>query len=160
MPYRRFRIRWYALAAVSVVIALSTGLFGWWQVAQAHAIDSGSLHVQGQVTSVPDGLGTYSQVQYTVHGHREEIADLALPADVSVGDPVCLEVSVHSPGDARACGQRYPRPVGVALARFALPISALLLLLAALKLRRLRRLRRAELALRPTRGRRRRRMAA
>jgi len=157
MPYRRLRFRWYVLAACCAAVALGTGLFGWWQIAQAHSIDADAVRVHGQVTRVPTGLGTYSEVEYTVRGHREQVADLALPADASVGDRVCLEVAVHSPSAARACGERYPRPVGVAMARFALPLSLLVLVLAALRLRRLRR---AELALRPARGRRRRRMAA
>lgn len=143
MPHTRSsaasRLRWYVLAVLSAAVALGTGCFGAWQVAQAHSIDRAPIRVEGTVVRIPTGVATYNQVDYTVHGRREEAANLALPSGAGVGDPVCLEVSAGDPTAARPCGQQYPQAAGVSLARVLGPVGALVAVFALLRVRQLRR---------------------
>jgi hypothetical protein len=147
-------MRWYVLAVLSAAVAVGTGCFGAWQIAQAHSIDHAPVRVAGTVVRIPTGVATYNQVDYRVHGRREEAANLALPSGSGIGDRVCLEVSGGELTAARPCGQQYPHAVGVSLARVLGPLGALVAVLALLRVHQLRR---ALQAAGPRPGRRRRR---
>ncbi|MER8183063.1 hypothetical protein [Kitasatospora sp. NPDC094015] len=117
---------WYLVAVLSAVLALGLCLLGWRQADQADRIAAHPVRVDGTVTQLPGGSGTYSQVRYQAGGRQLLAADLWLPEDARVGETICLEHAADDPGAVRVCGERYPQPVGVGLARTSVPIALLL----------------------------------
>ncbi|GGQ75558.1 hypothetical protein [Kitasatospora griseola] len=130
---------WYVGAVLSAVVAVTMCLLGWRQADQADRINAHPVRIEGTVTQLPGGSGTYSQVAYVADGRRLTAADLWLPEEAKLGDPICLE---HAADDARAvrvCGKRYPQPVGVGLAQTTVPLAALLCLVCLYRIRQLKR---------------------
>ncbi|MFJ5233252.1 hypothetical protein ACIQBJ_25575 [Kitasatospora sp. NPDC088391] len=124
---------------LSAVVAVGMCLLGWRQADQADRIDAHPVRVEGTVTQLPGGSGSYSQVAYLADGRRLTAADLWLPEGAQLGDPVCLERAADDPGAVRVCGKTYPQPVGVGLAQTSVPTAALLCLLCLYRIRRFRR---------------------
>ncbi len=127
---------WYVGAVLSAVVAVAMCLLGWRQADQADRIDAHPVRVEGTVTQLPGGTGTYSQVAYPVDGRRLTAADLWLPADARVGDPICLERAADDPAAVRVCGKTYPQPVGVGLAQTSVPAAVLTCALCLWRIRR------------------------
>jgi len=117
---------WYLAAVLSAVLAVGMCLLGWRQADQADRIEAHPVRVEGTVTQVPAGSATYSAVSYRADGQVHTAADLWLPENVKVGDPICLEHAAGDPGAVRVCGKRYPQPAGVGLARTSVPVALLL----------------------------------
>ncbi|AXI79011.1 DUF3592 domain-containing protein [Peterkaempfera bronchialis] len=130
---------WYVVAVLSAVLALGMGVLGWRQLNQADRIAADPVKAQGTVTRLAAGTATYSQVDYTADGRTLHAADLRLPEDAAVGDPICLEYAKADPGAVRVCGQRYPQPAGVGLAQTSVPVGLGLLVVCLLRIRRHRR---------------------
>ncbi|MFD7639834.1 hypothetical protein ACFV4P_04205 [Kitasatospora sp. NPDC059795] len=130
---------WYVGAVLSAVVAVTMCLLGWRQADQADRISAHPVRVEGSVTQLPGGSGTYSQVSYVAEGRKLTAADLWLPADAKLGDPICLEHAADDAGAVRVCGKRYPQPVGVGLAQTSVPLAALLCLVCVYRIRRLKR---------------------
>ncbi|GAA3017439.1 hypothetical protein GCM10020229_30800 [Kitasatospora albolonga] len=118
---------WYLAAVLSAVLATGMCLLGWRQADQADRINADPVKVQGTVTQLAAGTGTYSSVNYQAAGRTLTATDLGLPEDARVGDRICLEYAGEDPGAVRACGKRYPQPAGVGLARISVPVALLLL---------------------------------
>jgi len=118
--------RWYIGAVLSAVVAVGMCLLGWRQADQADRIAAHPVRVDGTVTQLPGGSGTYSQVSYQADGRRLAAADLWLPENARVGDPICLERAADDPAAVRVCGKHYPQPVGVGLAQTTVPGALLL----------------------------------
>ncbi|MFF4340404.1 hypothetical protein ACFY00_10735 [Kitasatospora sp. NPDC001540] len=135
-PRSRTGRGWYVGAVLSAVVAVAMCLLGWRQADQADRIDAHPVRVEGTVTQLPGGSGTYSQVAYPVDGRRLTAADLWLPSDARVGDPICLEHAADDPGAVRVCGKTYPQPVGVGLAQTSVPAAVLLCALCLWRIRR------------------------
>ncbi|GAA1106238.1 hypothetical protein [Kitasatospora arboriphila] len=140
-PAPRLGRGWYLGAVLSAVLALGMCLLGWRQADQADRITANPVRVQGIVTQLPGGSGSYSEVVYTAEGRRLSAADLWLPEGAVVGDPVCLEHAADDPAAVRVCGNRYPQPVGITLARTSVPVALLLLGLCLVRILRHRRTR-------------------
>ncbi|MFI9322748.1 hypothetical protein ACIGXI_23635 [Kitasatospora aureofaciens] len=130
---------WYLAAVLSAVLAVGMCLLGWRQADQADRIAAHPVRVEGVVTQLPTGGGTYSAVSYKVSGQPHTAAALPLADGTKVGDPVCLEHAADDPGAVRVCGDTYPQPVGVGLARFSVPVAVVLFLICVLRIRRHRR---------------------
>ncbi len=130
---------WYVGAVLSAVVAVAMCLLGWRQADQADRIDAHPVRVEGTVTQLPGGSGTYSQITYPVDGRRLTAADLWLPEGARVGDPICLERAADDPSAVRVCGKTYPQPVGVGLAQTSVPAAVLLCALCVWRIRRFRR---------------------
>ncbi|RKE20704.1 hypothetical protein [Streptomyces sp. TLI_171] len=130
---------WYLGAVLSAVVAVTMCLLGWRQADQADRIDAHPVRVEGTVTQLPGGSGTYSQVAYLADGRRMTAADLWLPEAAKVGDPICLEHAADDLGAVRVCGKTYPQPVGVGLAQTSVPVAVLLCALCLYRIRRFRR---------------------
>ncbi|MFG2820763.1 hypothetical protein ACGFX4_15200 [Kitasatospora sp. NPDC048365] len=118
---------WYLGAVLSAVVAVGMCLLGWRQADQADRIAAHPVRVQGVITQLPGGSGTYSQVGYEADGRKLSAADLWLPADAKVGDGICLERAADDPAAVRVCGERYPQPVGIGLAQTSVPVALALL---------------------------------
>ncbi|GJF28306.1 hypothetical protein KNE206_10060 [Kitasatospora sp. NE20-6] len=138
-PAKRLGRGWYLAAVLSAVLALGMCLLGWRQADQADRITANPVRVEGTVTQLPGGSGSYSQVGYTAEGRRLTAVDLWLPHGAAVGDPVCLEHAADDPGAVRVCGKRYPQPVGITLARISVPVALLCLVLCLARIVRHRR---------------------
>ncbi|MFD9123702.1 hypothetical protein [Kitasatospora sp. NPDC059571] len=138
-PAKRLGRGWYAAAVLSAVLALGMCLLGWRQADQADRITANPVRVEGTVTQLPGGSGTYSEVGYTAEGRRLTAADLWLPEHARVGDPICLEHAADDPAAVRVCGNRYPQPVGITLARTSVPVALLCLALCLARILRHRR---------------------
>ncbi|MER5637545.1 hypothetical protein ABT095_11370 [Kitasatospora sp. NPDC002227] len=119
---------WYLAAVLSAAVAVGMCLLGWRQADQADRIAANPVRVQGTVTQLPAGSATYSAVSYRADGQQRTAADLWLPGDVKVGDSICLEHAARDAGAVRVCGERYPQPVGISLARISVPVALLLFL--------------------------------
>ncbi|MDH6577643.1 hypothetical protein [Kitasatospora sp. MAP5-34] len=117
---------WYLAAVLSAALAVGMCLLGWRQADQADRIAAHPVRVEGTVTQLPSGSATYSAVSYRADGQLRSAADLWLPPDVKVGDPICLEHAETDPGAVRVCGKHYPQPVGVSLAQTSVPVALLL----------------------------------
>lgn len=130
---------WYIGAVLSAVVAVGMCLLGWRQADQADRINAHPVRVEGTVTQLPGGSGTYSQVAYLADGRRLTAADLWLPGDAKVGDPICLEHAADDADAVRVCGKNYPQPVGVGLARTSVPAAAVLCAVCVYRIRRFRR---------------------
>ncbi|MFE1317237.1 hypothetical protein [Kitasatospora phosalacinea] len=137
-PRTRTGRGWYVGAVLSAVVAVAMCLLGWRQADQADRIDAHPVRVEGTVTQLPGGSGSYSQVAYPVDGRRLTAADLWLPSGAQVGDPICLEHAADDAGAVRVCGKTYPQPVGVGLAQTSVPAAALLCALCLWRIRRTR----------------------
>ncbi|WP_441250703.1 hypothetical protein [Kitasatospora sp. McL0602] len=132
---------WYLAAVLSAALAVGMCLLGWRQADQADRIAAHPVRVEGTVTQLPTGSATYSAVSYRADGQLRTAADLWLPGDVKVGDPICLEHAAADPGAVRVCGKRYPQPVGISLARISVPVALLLFAACAARIWRHRRVR-------------------
>ncbi|MFC6596340.1 hypothetical protein [Kitasatospora paranensis] len=130
---------WYLGAVLSAVLALGMCLLGWRQADQADRITANPVRVQGTVIQLPGGSATYSEVGYTAEGRRLTAADLALPSGARVGGAVCLEHAADDPSAVRVCGNRYPQPLGITLARTSVPVALLCLGLCLVRILRHRR---------------------
>ncbi|MEV4558623.1 hypothetical protein AB0K51_16760 [Kitasatospora sp. NPDC049285] len=130
---------WYIGAVLSAVVALGMCLLGWRQADQADRINAHPVRVQGTITQLPGGSGTYSQVSYLADGRKLAAADLWVPENAQVGDAICLEHAADDPGAVRVCGKRYPQPVGVGLAQTSVPVAVLLCVLCLYRIRRFKR---------------------
>lgn len=130
---------WYLTAVLSAVLAVGMCLLGWRQAEQADRIGAHPVRVDGVVTQMPTGGGSYSTVSYRAAGQQHTAAALPLADGAKVGDAVCLEHAADDPGAVRICGATYPQPVGVGLARFSVPVAVLLFLICVLRIRRHRR---------------------
>ncbi|KDN83806.1 hypothetical protein [Kitasatospora cheerisanensis] len=130
---------WYVGAVLSAVVAVTMCLLGWRQADQADRINAHPVRIEGTVTQLPGGSGTYSQVAYAADGRKLTAADLWLPAEAKVGDRICLEHAADDAGAVRVCGKRYPQPVGVGLAQTTVPLAVLLCLGCLLRIRHFRR---------------------
>ncbi|WP_371498679.1 hypothetical protein OG871_21930 [Kitasatospora sp. NBC_00374] len=117
---------WYLVAVLSAVLALGLCLLGWRQADQADRIAADPVRVEGTITQLPGGSGTYSQVRYQAGGRQLVAADLWLPEGAQLGAGICLEHAAGDPGAVRVCGERYPQPVGVGLAQISVPVALLL----------------------------------
>ncbi|GAA2139833.1 hypothetical protein GCM10009760_22510 [Kitasatospora kazusensis] len=117
---------WYLAAVLSAALAVGMCLLGWRQADLADRIAAHPVRVEGTVTQLPTGSASYSAVSYRADGQLHSAADLWLPQDVKVGDPICLEHAAADPGAVRVCGKRYPQPVGVSLAQTSVPVALLL----------------------------------
>ncbi|MEV8094325.1 hypothetical protein [Kitasatospora sp. NPDC085879] len=126
-PAPRLGRGWYLGAVLSAVLALGMCLLGWRQADQADRITANPVRVQGTVTQLPGGSGSYSEVRYTAEGRSLTAADLWLPESTRLGDTLCLEHAADDPAAVRVCGNRYPQPVGITLARTSVPIALLFL---------------------------------
>ncbi|MCP2307167.1 MULTISPECIES: hypothetical protein [Kitasatospora] len=126
---------------LSAVVAVGMCLLGWRQADQADRIAAHPVQVQGTVTQLPGGSGTYSQVAYEADGRKLAAADLWLPENAKVGDPICLERAADDPAAVRVCGEHYPQPVGIGLAQTSVPVALLFCLLCLYRIRRHRRAR-------------------
>ncbi|MCG6499565.1 hypothetical protein [Kitasatospora sp. A2-31] len=140
---------WYLTAVLSAVLAVGMCLLGWRQADQADRIGAHPVRVEGIVTQLNTGGGSYSTVSYRVSGQPHTAAALPLADGTKVGDAVCLEHAADDAGAVRICGDTYPQPVGVGLARFSVPVAVILFLACVLRIRRHRR----EVAVRAGRGR-------
>ncbi|WP_354641933.1 hypothetical protein [Kitasatospora camelliae] len=130
---------WYIGAVLSAVLAVGMCLLGWRQADQADRIAADPIRAEGTVTQLPGGSGTYSQIVYQAEGHRYVAADLWLPEEARVGDPICLEYAAGDPEAVRVCGKRYPQPVGIGLAQTSVPTALLCCLLCVGRIWRFRR---------------------
>lgn len=130
---------WYLAAVLSAVFAVGMCLLGWRQAEQADRIAAHPVRVEGVVTQLPAGSGSYSTVSYRAAGAQHTAAALPLAEDARVGDSVCLEHAADDAGAVRVCGDTYPQPVGVGLARTSVPIAVVILLICLLRIRRHRR---------------------
>jgi hypothetical protein len=130
---------WYLAAVLSAVVAVGMCLLGWRQADLADRIGAHPVQVQGTVTQLPGGSATYSAVSYRADGQQHTAADLALPGDAKVGDPICLEHAAGDPGAVRVCHQHYPQAAGVRLAQISVPTALLCCLLCVLRIMRHRR---------------------
>ncbi|MFI2610751.1 hypothetical protein [Kitasatospora sp. NPDC018619] len=127
---------WYLAAVLSAVLAVGMCLLGWRQADQADRIEAHPVRVEGVITQLPTGGGTYSAVSYRAAGESRTAAALPLSDGAKVGDPVCLEHAADDPGAVRICGDTYPQPVGVGLARFSVPVAVVLFVICVLRIRR------------------------
>ncbi|MFE9424558.1 hypothetical protein ACFYNO_16485 [Kitasatospora sp. NPDC006697] len=127
---------WYLAALLSAVVALGMCLLGWRQSELADKIGAHPVRVQGTVTQLPGGSGTYSAVSYPAGGQQHSAADLQLPSGAKVGDPICLEHAASDAGAVRVCNQTYPQPAGVRLAQISVPVAVLFCGLCLLRIRR------------------------
>ncbi|MGW6912752.1 hypothetical protein ACWGB8_02840 [Kitasatospora sp. NPDC054939] len=130
---------WYLAAVLSAVFAVGMCLLGWRQAEQADRIAAHPVRVEGVVTQLPGGSGSYSTVSYRAAGVAHTAAALPLAAHARIGDAVCLEHAADDAGAVRVCGDTYPQPVGIGLARIAVPIAVALFLICVLRIRRHRR---------------------
>ncbi|MQS13633.1 hypothetical protein F7Q99_15475 [Streptomyces kaniharaensis] len=130
---------WYLAAVLSAVLAVGMCLLGWRQADQADRIAAHPVRVEGVVTQLPTGGGTYSAVSYRAGGQQHTAAALPLADGTKVGDAVCLEHAADDAGAVRICGDTYPQPVGIGLARFSVPVAVVLFLVCVLRIRRHRR---------------------
>lgn len=130
---------WYLAAVLSAVLAVGMCLLGWHQAALADKIGADPVQVQGTITQLPGGSASYSGVKYLADGRLRTATDLALPDDVKVGDPICLEHAAQDAGAVRACNEHYPQPAGVRLAQISVPVALLFCLLCVLRITRHRR---------------------
>ncbi len=117
---------WYLGAVLSAVLALGMCVLGWRQADLADKIGAHPVRVQGTITQLPAGSATYSAVSYQADGQSHTAADLRLPPDAKVGDPICLEHAAEDAGAVRVCDQHYPQAAGVRLAQTSVPIALLL----------------------------------
>ncbi|MFD0570656.1 hypothetical protein ACFQ0T_17360 [Kitasatospora gansuensis] len=124
---------WYLAAVLSAVLALGMCLLGWRQADQADRIGADPVRVQGTITQLP-GSATYSSISYRADGRPLTATDLWLPEHAKTGDPICLEYAAADPAAVRVCGNRYPQPAGVGLARTSVPIALLLFALCAARI--------------------------
>lgn len=127
---------WYLAAVLSAVLAVGMCLLGWRQADQADRIEAHPVRVEGVVTQLPTGGGTYSAVSYRVGGESHTAAALPLSDTAQVGDRICLEHAADDPGAVRICGDTYPQPVGVGLAWFSVPVAVVLFVICVLRIRR------------------------
>ncbi|MFE4973414.1 hypothetical protein ACFRAR_15035 [Kitasatospora sp. NPDC056651] len=127
---------WYLAAVLSAVLAVGMCLLGWRQADQADRIAAHPVRTEGVVTQLPTGGGTYSAVSYRAGGQPRTAAALPLSDRVKVGDTVCLEHAADDPSAVRICGDTYPQPVGVGLARFSVPVAVVLFVICVLRIRR------------------------
>ncbi|MER7755643.1 hypothetical protein [Kitasatospora sp. NPDC097643] len=130
---------WYLAAVLSAVLAVGMCLLGWRQADQADRIGAHPVRVEGIVTQLPTGGGSYSAVSYRAAGQTHTAAALPLADGLKVGDTVCLEHAATDPGAVRICGATYPQPVGVGLAWFSVPVAVLLFVICVVRIRRHRR---------------------
>ncbi|MGW4891424.1 hypothetical protein ACWEQL_04035 [Kitasatospora sp. NPDC004240] len=130
---------WYLAAVLSAVLAVGMCLLGWRQTEQADRIAAHPVRVEGVVTQLPTGGGSYSTVSYRAAGTNHTAAALPLAEGAKVGDPVCLEHAADDAGAVRVCGDTYPQPVGVGLARTSVPVAVVLFVICLLRIRRHRR---------------------
>ncbi|WP_406202252.1 hypothetical protein OH807_23630 [Kitasatospora sp. NBC_01560] len=130
---------WYLTAVLSAVLAVGMCLLGWRQAEQADRIGAHPVRVDGVVTQLPTGGGSYSTVNYRAAGQSHTAAALPLADGTRVGDAICLEHAADDAGAVRICGDTYPQPVGVGLARISVPLAALLFLACVLRIGRHRR---------------------
>ncbi|MEU9128337.1 hypothetical protein AB0D08_09550 [Kitasatospora sp. NPDC048540] len=130
---------WYLVAVLSAVLALGLCLLGWRQADQADRIAAKPVRVEGTITQLPGGSGTYSQVRYQADGRQLTATDLWLPENAVLGAPICLEHAADDPGAVRVCGNRYPQPVGVGLAQTSVPVALMLCALCVARIWRHRR---------------------
>ena len=135
---------WYLAAVLSAVLAVGMCLLGWRQAEQADRIGAHPVQVQGTVTQLSTGSGSYSSVTYRVGSQQHTAAALPLADSAQVGQSVCLEHAADEPSAVRLCGDVYPQPAGIGLARTSVPIAVLLFLLCVLRIVRHRRARAAE----------------
>ncbi|GAA2252823.1 MULTISPECIES: hypothetical protein [Kitasatospora] len=117
---------WYLAAVLSAVLAVGMCLLGWRQADQAERITAHPVRTEGTVTQLPSGSATYSAVSYQADGRQRTAADLWLPADAKVGDRICLEHAADDLSAVRVCGEHYPQPAGIGLARVSVPTALLL----------------------------------
>ncbi|WP_030060089.1 MULTISPECIES: hypothetical protein [Streptomyces] len=129
---------WYLAAVLSAVLAVGMCLLGWRQADQADRIEAHPVRVEGVVTQLPTGGGTYSAVSYRADGQPHTAAALPLADSAKIGDRVCLEHAADDAGAVRICGDTYPQPVGVGLARFSVPVAVVLFVICLLRIRRYR----------------------
>jgi hypothetical protein len=127
---------WYLAAVLSAVVALGMCLLGWRQSELADKIGAHPVRVQGTVTRLPGGSGSYSGVSYAVDGRQLNAEDLKLPDGAKVGDPVCLEHAASDPGAVRVCDQTYPQAAGVRMAQISVPVLVLFFLWCLVRIRR------------------------
>ncbi|MER5348816.1 hypothetical protein ABT093_00550 [Kitasatospora sp. NPDC002551] len=130
---------WYLTAVLSAVLAVGMCLLGWRQAEQADRIGAHPVRVGGVVTQLPAGGGSYSTVSYQAGGQHYSATALPLADGTRVGETVCLEHAADEPRAVRICGDTYPQPVGVGLARFSVPVALLLFAVCVLRIRRHRR---------------------
>ncbi|MEU8922802.1 hypothetical protein AB0D10_17970 [Kitasatospora sp. NPDC048545] len=130
---------WYLAAVLSAVLAVGMCLLGWRQADQADRIAAHPVRVEGTVTQLPTGGGTYSSVSYQVGGQPHTAAALPLADGTKLGDAICLEHAADDAGAVRICGDTYPQPVGVGLARFSVPVAVVLFAVCVLRIWRHRR---------------------
>ncbi|WP_055588625.1 hypothetical protein [Peterkaempfera griseoplana] len=138
-PVPRIGRGWYVTAVLGAVLALGMAVLGWRQLNQADRIAADPVQVHGTVSRLASGTATYSQVDYPAAGRTLHAADLRLPEDAAVGDPVCLEYAKADPAAVRVCGQRYPQPAGIGLAQTSVPVGLLVLTVCLVRIRRHRR---------------------
>ncbi|MEV7779707.1 hypothetical protein [Kitasatospora sp. NPDC088351] len=127
---------WYLAAVLSAVLAVGMCLLGWRQADQADKIGANPVRVEGVVTQLPTGGGSYSSVSYRAVGQPHTAAGLPVADGARVGDAVCLEHAADDPGAVRICGDTYPQPVGVGLARFSVPVAVVLFVVCVVRIRR------------------------
>lgn len=130
---------WYLAAVLSAVLAVGMCLLGWRQADQADRIEAHPVRVEGVVTQLPTGGGSYSAVSYRASGQPHTAAALPLADGTRLGDTICLEHAADDPGAVRICGDTYPQPVGVGLARFSVPVAIAAFLICVVRIRRHRR---------------------
>ncbi|WP_371479939.1 hypothetical protein [Kitasatospora sp. NBC_00315] len=135
---------WYLAALLSAVLAVGMCLLGWRQTEQADRIGAHPVQVQGTVTQLSTGGSSYSSVSYRAGGQQHTAAALPLAGDAKVGDSICLEHAEQDAGAVRLCGDVYPQPAGVGLARISVPVAVLFFLLCLLRIVRHRRARAAQ----------------
>ncbi|WP_035846541.1 hypothetical protein [Kitasatospora azatica] len=127
---------WYLAAVLSAVVALGMCLLGWRQTELADKIGADPVRVEGTITQLPGGSASYSTVSYQADGQHRTAADLQLPADAKVGDPICLEHAATDAGAVRLCDQKYPQAAGIRLAQISVPVALLVCGLCVLRIRR------------------------
>jgi hypothetical protein len=130
---------WYVGAVLSAVVAVGLCLLGWRQADQADRIAANPVKVQGTVTQLPNGSGTYSEVSYRADGRQLTAADLWLPEGAKPGDPICLERAADDPSAVRVCGKHYPQPAGIGIAQTSVPVSLVLCAICVARIWRFRR---------------------
>ncbi|MFJ6212471.1 hypothetical protein ACIQGZ_03935 [Streptomyces sp. NPDC092296] len=130
---------WYVAAVLSAVLALGMSVLGWRQLNQADRIAANPVKVSGTVTRLASGTATYSEVSYQAAGTAQRAADLRLPDDAAVGDPICLEYAAADPHAVRVCGERYPQPAGIGLAQTSVPMGLGVLVVCLIRIGRHRR---------------------